>query len=119
MCPWVSRTHLELIFLASKIATIIFGYLAPHTSPVLASAVLLLMSAATLHQHISQMPFRHHRTNLLRGGIHAAVTWAAFATVVVSILSLTPAAGSWADQTLEWALISATGAHVSICQSFR
>ena len=62
-----SRTHLELIFLASKIATVIFGYLAPYTTPVVVSSLLFLMSAWILYQHISQMPFRHHSTNLLRG----------------------------------------------------
>ena len=98
--------RLELLFLWVKILAVVFGYVALYTTPVFVSALLFLMSAFLLYRHLGLLPFQHHHTNLMRGGFFAALVWATFSTLVVSILSMTIAAGSLADQTTEWALIS-------------
>lgn len=99
-------SRLELLFLWVKILAVVFGYVAIYTTPVFVSVLLFLMSAFLLYRHLSFLPFQHQHTNLMRGGFFAALAWATFSTLVVSILSMTIAAGSLPDQTTEWALIS-------------
>ena len=73
----------------------------PYISSVVANVLLFMLSASVCYKHLSLLPFYVHRTNLLRGGIYAALTCATFRSVVVAVVNATPAANSRASQTLQ------------------
>ena len=99
--------RIELLFAATKIAATFLGYLVPYISNVVAAIILCILSSTVFYKHCKLLPFYVHRTNLLRGGIYAALTWTTFSTVVVAIVKAAlGGAQSQAAQTAEWASVA-------------
>eukprot|EP00961_Rhodomonas_salina_P040970 550955-Rhodomonas_salina.1 len=92
-----STGRVEVLFLANKVAATCLVLLCNLVSPIAVAAILHLISLGVFWLHIKTLPFHHQPTNILRGGIYAAVFWASLSSTIVSINDAL---------TLQWTLIA-------------
>ena len=89
-----SSGRVELLYAGTKAAAVLLAFLVPFISQVVAALVLLILSAGSCYRHLLCLPFYKQRCNVVRGAIHASLTWTAFSTLLVCIVNTTAVAGS-------------------------
>ncbi len=68
-------------------AAVAVRFAKPHVVRLAALVLLCAGAAAALTAHVRALPFHSHKLNLLRGGLLAAVLWAAVASAALTALS--------------------------------